>query len=176
MYKKIKSNIYFLVSSFIGAFVTPVWCILIIDKKPNLIIFIVTLLIFQISIVYIFSYKMFNYKIISAVFILSAIYFLIISSCYFGKFYLSCKLITLQDIYQEKISAIENSTYSLRLKILYYQPFYFCVGFKYFFSFPDCSYTNYAFIFQFILGKLFDVIIFSSIGNYIINKFKNINK
>ena len=174
IYKKYNKifNFYFSLTSTIGAIVSPIWCVLIIDKLPNLIILIIAILLFQIFIIYYISSRIFDYTITTKICILGAIYFLVISSCYFGKYYLHNDLIVLPEAYNADIIAIENKISSLRLRIFYLQQYYFCIGFKYFFSFPEHSYTNYVFIVQFIIGKLFDVIIFANIGNYIMNRFR----
>lgn len=178
MFKHFKSlcKNYFFISSFLGAYISQIHCALILDELPNLVILVVFLLLFQIITVYLFASKLFNYKMSTIITFLVSCYFLVVSSSYFGKYYLHNDFILLSDTIKSKIiTIINNENYSLRLKALHLQKYYICIGFKYFFDLPENSYINFVFILQFIIGKFFDITVFANLGNYLINKYSDKN-
>lgn len=170
------SKIYFIFTSLIGAIISSTYCSLILDKYPNLIILIVSILLFQIITICFLVSKLFGYKLLTIVVFISSCYFLIMCAIYFGEYYFRNNLLSLPETLKDKIgSIINNKNYSLRIKIKYLQKYYFYIGIKHFFELPEYSYINYISISQYILGKVFDITVFANIGNYLINKYNHIS-
>lgn len=165
----------FVTTTAFAAFILPIQSALALDKSSHLIIPIVTLLFFQVGSTCYFTSKLFNYKKLTLITLICSCYFLIICSSFFGEYYLKNNLIFFSDDISAKMMKIINNTnYSSRLKMLYLQKYYISAGFKYYFELPGYSYIDYTFIVQFVLGKLFDITIFASLGNFLINKYNHL--
>lgn len=174
-HSKILCKSSFVTTTFFSAMILPIHGALALDKSSHLIIPIVTLLLFQVISICCFASKLFNYKKLTLITFICSCYFLIICSGYFGEYYLKNNLVFFSDDINANVSKIiNNANYSLRLKMLHLQKYYISAGFKYYFELPEYSYIDYTFIVQYILGKLFDITIFASLGNFLINKYNHL--